>query len=123
MITDASAACECKNRPGTPDPVIAELEGLLPLDVLGFESLVARDDFKGDLLTFVQRLEAGTDNGRVMYKDVLTGFLGDETKPLFIVEPLYFATSHTFLLILSAETLLPLQKQTDTTERSSVCPW
>jgi len=31
-----------------------------------------------------------------MHKDILTGVLRNEAKPLFVVEPLHFATCHIF---------------------------
>jgi hypothetical protein len=34
---------------------------------------------------------------------ILTGFLGDEAKPLLIVEPLDFTTGHNLLLFLEAQ--------------------
>ena len=39
-------------------------------------------------------------NSRVMHEDILARILGDETKPLLIVEPLDFATGHNLLLFL-----------------------
>ena len=83
----------------TKDSLPAERESAseLPLDVLGFESLIARNDVEGDFFPFIQRLETGSRDGRVVYKNVLAGILGDETETLFVVEPLYFATSHTYL--------------------------
>jgi hypothetical protein len=71
------------------------LRSACSLNILGFESFVARDDLEDDVFTFVQRLETHADDGRVMHEHILAGFLGDEAKTFFIVEPLYFATSHT----------------------------
>jgi hypothetical protein len=34
-----------------------------------------------------------------MQKNILTGILGDEAEPLFIVEPLYFSTCHSQSLV------------------------
>jgi hypothetical protein len=64
------------------------------LDVLGFQSFVARHNVKADFLPFIQGLEAGTHDGRVVNENVLAGILGDEPEPLFVIEPLYFAASH-----------------------------
>jgi len=67
------------------------------MNILGFKSLVARDDVEGDFFTFIQRLKSGPSNGRVVHENVLTGILGDETETFLVIEPLYFATSHTCL--------------------------
>jgi len=82
------------------------------LHVLGFQTFVAGYDFEGDFFAFVERLESSADYGRVMHKDVLAGTLGDKAKPFFVVEPLYFATSHIQLLTVLR---LPLKIKTDTT--------
>jgi hypothetical protein len=66
------------------------------LNVLGFQTLVTGNDIKRDDLAFVQRLEAPADDGCVVNKNILTGFLGNEAKPFFVIEPLYFATCHIF---------------------------
>jgi hypothetical protein len=47
-----------------------------------------------------------------MHKDVLARTLGDKAKPFFVIEPLYFATSHIQLLTFLR---LPLKIKTDTT--------
>jgi len=75
-----------------------QLHWVQALDVLGLQSFFAGDDVERDLFTLVQSLETGPDNGRVVDENILAGILGDETKPLFIVEPLYFAASHNSLL-------------------------
>jgi hypothetical protein len=74
----------------------AALGRVMPLDVLSFKSLVARDDVEGDFLAFEQGFETAAHDGRMMYENVLTGRLSDETEAFFVVEPLYFATSHSF---------------------------
>ena len=88
-----------------------------PLDVLGFKSLVARQHIERDFLAFIQRLKTPADDGRVMHKNVLTGFLSDETKPLLIVEPLYFATRHT----ISPEPCHAVPKKNPDTIVASMC--
>jgi len=74
------------------------LRGLEALHVLGFQPFVAGYDLKRDFFAFVERFESGADDGRVMHKDVLARTLGDKAKPFFVIEPLYFATSHIQLL-------------------------
>ena len=69
------------------------------MNVLRLQAFRAFDDFKVDYLSFVQGFETLALNCGVMNEYILTGFLGDETKPLFIIEPLYFATRHNLLLI------------------------
>ncbi len=67
------------------------------LDVFGLKAFFAGDDVEVDFVTFIQSAEAVPLNGAIMNKNVLTGFLCDETKPMFIVEPLYFAAGHNAL--------------------------
>ena len=70
------------------------------MNVLRLQAFCAFDNLKVDYLPFVQGFETLALNGGVMYEYILTGLLGDETKPLFIVEPLDFATGHNLLLFL-----------------------
>jgi hypothetical protein len=63
-------------------------------DVFGFETFFAGDNVKVDLVAFVQRPKTLALNGAVVNKDVLAAFLRYETKPVLIVEPLYFAAGH-----------------------------
>jgi hypothetical protein len=71
------------------------------LHVLGLQTFVAGYDFEGDFFAFVESLESSADNGRVMHKDVLARTLGYKAEPFFVIEPLYFATSHIQLLTFS----------------------
>src|SRR5690242_11773763 len=64
------------------------------LHVLRLQAFVAGDRLKGHGLPLVQGFIAGTQNGRVMHKYILPGFLGDKTKTLLVIEPLYFAAGH-----------------------------
>jgi hypothetical protein len=64
------------------------------LDILGFKPFVAGYDIEGNFVSFIQGFEPRARDGRVMHKYVLTGILGDEAKPFFIIEPLDFATGH-----------------------------
>jgi hypothetical protein len=70
------------------------LRRLHALDVLRLQPFVTGDDLERNLVSFVQGFEPTADNGRVMHKNVLPRILGDEAKPFFIVEPLYFSASH-----------------------------
>jgi len=81
------------------------------LHVLGFQTFVAGYDFEGDFFPFIESFESSADNGRVMHKDVLAGTLGYKAEPFFVIEPLYFATSHSQLLTFLR---LPLKIKTDT---------
>jgi len=74
------------------------LRGLDALHVLGFQTLVAGHDLKRDFFAFIESLESGANDGRVMHKDVLARTLGYKAEPFFVIEPLYFATSHIQLL-------------------------
>src|SRR5258708_26625944 len=72
-------------------------EGLrcsLTLDVLGFWTFVAGDDVEVDIFPFVQDFETGSDDRRVMHKNILSCILGDEAEPFFIIPPFHFATGH-----------------------------
>ena len=68
------------------------------LDVLGLQAFGAFDNFKVNDFAFVQGLETLSLYGGVMNEHILAGLLGDEAKPLFIVEPLDFTTGHNLLL-------------------------
>jgi hypothetical protein len=64
------------------------------LNILGLKPFVTGDNFKGDLVAFIQRFEPCTGYGRMMHENVLPGTLGDEAKPFFVVKPLHFAACH-----------------------------
>src|SRR5262245_19406918 len=68
------------------------------LDVLGFEPLVALNDFKVDNFAFLQGLETIAQNRRVVDKHVLPRILSDEPKAFLVVEPFHFPTCHRLLL-------------------------
>jgi hypothetical protein len=68
------------------------------LDVLGFGTFFAYHDVEANLFALIQRLESNPDNCRVMYEDIWTGILNDETKPMPVIEPFYSATGHSFPL-------------------------
>ena len=64
------------------------------LDLLGFRSLFAGNNFEIDLLALIQRLEPNADNRRVMDEDIRAPILYDKTKPMPVIEPFYLATGH-----------------------------
>jgi hypothetical protein len=66
-------------------------------DVFGLQTLFARNNVEVDIVAFVQGPEPFSLDRAVMDEDVLTGFLGDEAKPVFVIKPLYFATGHNAL--------------------------
>jgi len=66
-------------------------------DVFSLQTLFARNNIEVDVVAFVQGPEAFALDRAVMDEDVLTGFLGDEAKPVFVIKPLYFATGHNAL--------------------------
>jgi hypothetical protein len=70
---------------------------LSAFDVFGLQTLFARNNIEVDVIAFVQGSEAIALDRAVMDEDVLTGFLGDEAKPVFVIKPLYFATGHNAL--------------------------
>ena len=74
------------------------LLGLDALDVLGLGSLVTADDFEADFFALVEGFEAGTEDARVMHEYILTGVLGNETEPFFVIEPFDFTARHMCLL-------------------------
>jgi len=69
------------------------------LDVLSLQTFGAFDNLKLNGFPFVQRFEALALNGGVMNEHILAGILGNETKTLFVVEPLDFAAGHIFFLV------------------------
>ena len=69
-------------------------------DVFGLQTLFARNNVEVDVVAFVQSSEAFSLDRAIVDEDVLTGFLGDEAKPVFVVKPLYFATGHNALSLL-----------------------
>ena len=66
-------------------------------DVFGLQTLFARNNVEVDVVAFVQSPEPFALDRTVMDEDVLSGFLGDEAKPVFVIKPLYFATGHNAL--------------------------
>jgi hypothetical protein len=56
--------------------------------ILGLKTLGTGYNFKLNIISFVERLEAFTLNGAVMYKNVITGIAADETITFFVVKPL-----------------------------------
>jgi hypothetical protein len=66
------------------------------LHVLSFWTFVTIDDLKQNCFTFQQGFKTLTCNAGVMNKNVLPSILSDESKPLFVIEPLYFTAGHIF---------------------------
>src|SRR5690606_27296449 len=62
--------------------------GLLGLDFLGLQALLALHDLERHLLSFLQRLEATALDGTEVHEQVGTALRGDEAEALGIVEPL-----------------------------------
>src|SRR5690606_17432351 len=58
------------------------------LHFVGLQALLALHDLEGDLLAFLQGLEAGALDRAEVDEKVLAAFRGDETKALGVVEPL-----------------------------------
>lgn len=84
--------------------VLLKLElNLTSLNVLRFEPFATFDDFKGHHFSFVEGFIPLTEDGSVMHEDILSGFLGNETVPFFIIKPLDFTTGHIALLLLVGE--------------------
>jgi hypothetical protein len=74
--------------------ILQTLGSLCPLDVLGFQTLFACNDFEGNLIAFIQGFESFAYDTLVMHKNIGTGTLGDEAESLFVVKPLDFAAGH-----------------------------
>ena len=66
-------------------------------DVFGLQSLFARNNIEVDVVAFIEGSKSVTLDRAVMDEDVLTGLLGDEAKPVFVIKPLNFATGHNVL--------------------------
>jgi hypothetical protein len=81
-------------RETTDFPAAQLLSGLRALDVLGFQSFVTDNHLEQNVFTLIQGLKPRADDGRMVYEHVLAGILRNKPKPLFIVEPLHFATGH-----------------------------
>lgn len=62
---------------------------------------------KGDALSFIERLKAGSIDGGMMNKYVRTVFLLEKTKALTVIKPLYSSISHSDNLL--SEYLLRFQ--------------
>ena len=63
--------------------------GLLGLDFLGLQALLALRDLERHLLAFLQRLEAAALDGTEVHEQVGAAvFRGDEAETLGVVEPL-----------------------------------
>src|SRR5690554_2154844 len=80
----------CKRKPGRSrvflvHPVAPELHRL---DFVGLQALLALHDLEGDLLAFLQGLEAGALDRTEVDEDVLAVLRGDEAEALGVVEPL-----------------------------------
>src|SRR5690606_15324058 len=58
------------------------------LDLVGLQALLALHDDEGDLLAFLQRLEARALDRTEMHEQVGTALRGDEAEALGVVEPL-----------------------------------
>ncbi len=70
----------------------------LALDVLGLEALLTGDNVEDNLFALVQGFVTSSEDGGVMYEDVLAAVLNDEAEPVLVIEPLNFATGHSFAL-------------------------
>jgi hypothetical protein len=66
-------------------------------DVFGLQTLFARNNIEVDIVALVQSPKPIALDCAVMDEYVLTRFLGDEAKPVFVIKPLYFATGHNAL--------------------------
>jgi hypothetical protein len=58
------------------------------LNFLGLHALLAAGSDEGNLLTFLQALEAVALDGAEVYEEVVTGLRSDEAEAFLIVEPL-----------------------------------
>src|SRR5436190_12486097 len=82
-----------RRRPGSA-PARHWLSGSGALDVLGFGTFLAIDNFEVDQFSFLQGFEALPLDARMMDKDVLSSFLSDEPITPLVVEPFHFSTGH-----------------------------
>src|SRR5207342_3147054 len=70
-------------------PILRVGAGLDDLNRVSLQALLALHDSEGDLLAFLQRLEAAALDGTEMDEEVLTAFRGNEAEALGVVEPLH----------------------------------
>ena len=106
-MTGAGRKEKARPKPGS----FARGAGLLRgLHFVGLQALLALHDLEGDLLAFLQGLEAGALDRAEVDEDVRAAFLGDEAEALGVVEPL----DGTGLTILHDLLLLETQFEMDT---------
>lgn len=63
-------------------------DGLNRLHLVSLHTLLTLDGDEGNLLAFLQGLEAGALDGTEVHKQVRAAFRGDEAEALGVVEPL-----------------------------------
>ena len=64
------------------------------LDIHSFGAFLPIHEFKIDQFTFMKSLIAFALDARMVDKNILSGFLGNEAKAPFIIKPLDLATRH-----------------------------
>jgi hypothetical protein len=80
---------------GQGERVAADLSGGFQVIRGGFAGFPIRDNVKGDLLSFVQAIHAGTLDGADVDKNVLAAVIWlDEAKAFLAVEPLHGSLRH-----------------------------
>jgi hypothetical protein len=66
-----------------------------------FEAFRSLFGIKADTVTFGQALKAISLDARMMDKNIIAVFTGDEAKPFTVVEPLYSSLFHAGYLLIS----------------------
>src|SRR5690606_32306344 len=86
--TRRSSDLKRKGPPRRAFPWCVGRDRLERLDLVRLQALLALDDLEGNLLAFLQRLEAGALDGTEMHEQVRAALRGDEAEALGVVEPL-----------------------------------
>jgi len=69
------------------------------MNVRGLGPFLAGYNIEDDFFTFVEGFETSSEDCRMMYKNILSGFLRDEAKSFFVIPPFYFSTGHSSSLL------------------------
>src|SRR5690606_3464102 len=77
-----------KNPAGAGFSILPANRKLQRLDFVSLQALLSLHHLEGDLLAFLQRLEAGALDGTEVDKHVLAVLRGDEAEALGVVDPL-----------------------------------
>lgn len=100
ILRGAALGLQTKNPTVLRAVGCSDHQQLLLGDVGGCRSFGTINDFKLNLVSFVQRLKTASGDGGIVYKHILSFFLLDETKPLGLVKPFDCSFQHRCLVLL-----------------------